>query len=59
MMEDVETVVKNNPGRSLLVAAVIGFLVGRAFAARFKDFVGEVVPGFHEQFQRNQGNADL
>jgi ElaB/YqjD/DUF883 family membrane-anchored ribosome-binding protein len=33
MMADVETVVKNNPGRSLLVAAVIGFLVGRAFTS--------------------------
>jgi ElaB/YqjD/DUF883 family membrane-anchored ribosome-binding protein len=33
MMADVETVVKNNPGRSLLAAAVIGFLVGRAFTS--------------------------
>ena len=33
MMADVETVVKNNPGRSLLVAAVIGYLVGRAFTS--------------------------
>ena len=32
MMDDVEIVVKNNPGRSLLVAGAIGFLVGRAFA---------------------------
>ena len=30
MMEDVEAVVKKNPGRSLLVAAAIGFLAGRA-----------------------------
>jgi ElaB/YqjD/DUF883 family membrane-anchored ribosome-binding protein len=33
MIEDVETVVKNHPGRSLLVAAGIGFLVGRAFTS--------------------------
>ena len=32
MMADVETVVKNNPGRSVLVAAAVGFLVGRAFS---------------------------
>jgi hypothetical protein len=32
MMADVETLVKNNPGRSLLAAGVIGFLVGRAFS---------------------------
>jgi ElaB/YqjD/DUF883 family membrane-anchored ribosome-binding protein len=32
MMADVETLVKNNPGRSLLVAAAIGFLVGRAIS---------------------------
>src|SRR5947207_306262 len=31
MMADVETLVKNNPGPSLLGAAIIGFLVGRAF----------------------------
>jgi ElaB/YqjD/DUF883 family membrane-anchored ribosome-binding protein len=31
MMADVETLVKNSPGPSLLVAAAIGFLVGRAF----------------------------
>lgn len=31
MMADVETLVKNNPGPALLTAAVIGFLVGRAF----------------------------
>jgi len=30
MMGDVETLVKNNPGPSLLAAAVFGFLVGRA-----------------------------
>jgi len=33
MMADVETLVKRNPGRSLLAAAVIGFLVGRAFSS--------------------------
>jgi ElaB/YqjD/DUF883 family membrane-anchored ribosome-binding protein len=32
MMADVETVVKNNPGPSLLAAAAIGFLVGRALS---------------------------
>jgi ElaB/YqjD/DUF883 family membrane-anchored ribosome-binding protein len=32
MMADVETLVKNNPGPSLLAAAVIGFLAGRAFS---------------------------
>lgn len=31
MMTDVETLVKNNPGPSLLAAAVMGFLAGRAF----------------------------
>jgi hypothetical protein len=30
-----------------------GALIGVA-ATRFKDFVGEVVPGFHEQFQRTE-----
>jgi hypothetical protein len=30
MMGDVETLVKNNPGPSLLAAALFGFLVGRA-----------------------------
>ena len=30
MMEDVEALVKNNPGPSLLAAGVIGFLLGRA-----------------------------
>jgi ElaB/YqjD/DUF883 family membrane-anchored ribosome-binding protein len=33
MMADIETLVKNNPGPSLLAAAVIGFLVGRAFSS--------------------------
>ena len=32
MMADVERLVKNNPGPSLLAAAAIGFLVGRAFS---------------------------
>jgi ElaB/YqjD/DUF883 family membrane-anchored ribosome-binding protein len=31
MMADVETVVKNNPGPALLVAAAFGFVLGRAF----------------------------
>jgi ElaB/YqjD/DUF883 family membrane-anchored ribosome-binding protein len=31
MMADVERLVKNNPGPALLSAAVVGFLVGRAF----------------------------
>jgi ElaB/YqjD/DUF883 family membrane-anchored ribosome-binding protein len=31
MMADVETLVKNNPGPSLILAAAIGFLVARAF----------------------------
>ena len=30
-----------------------GALIGVA-ATRFKDFVGEVVPGFHEEFQRTE-----
>jgi ElaB/YqjD/DUF883 family membrane-anchored ribosome-binding protein len=30
MMADVESLVKNNPGPSLIAAAAIGFLVGRA-----------------------------
>jgi len=30
-----------------------GALIGVA-ATRFKDFVGEVVPGFHEHFQRTE-----
>jgi len=33
MMADVETLVKNSPGPALLAAAVIGFLVGRAFSS--------------------------
>lgn len=33
MMADVETVVKNNPGSSLLAAAAVGFLIGRAFSS--------------------------
>ena len=33
MMSDVQTLVKNNPGPSLLAAAVAGFLVGRAFSS--------------------------
>jgi len=32
MMADVESVVKNNPGPSLVVAAAFGFLLGRAMA---------------------------
>jgi ElaB/YqjD/DUF883 family membrane-anchored ribosome-binding protein len=32
MMTDVETLVKNNPGPALMAAAVVGFLVGRAFS---------------------------
>jgi len=32
MMADVEQVVKNNPGPSLLAAAFVGFLAGRAFS---------------------------
>jgi len=31
MMADVETVVRRNPGPSLLAAGLLGFLVGRAF----------------------------
>ena len=33
-----------------------GALIGVA-ASRFKDFVGEVVPGFHEHFQRTEEKA--
>ena len=33
MMADVTTVVKNNPGASLVAAAVVGFLIGRAFSS--------------------------
>jgi ElaB/YqjD/DUF883 family membrane-anchored ribosome-binding protein len=32
MMSDLEQVVKNNPGPALLAAAVVGFLIGRAFS---------------------------
>ncbi len=32
MMADVEQLVKKNPGPSLVAAAVVGFLVGRAFS---------------------------
>jgi len=32
MMADVETVVKNNPGPALMVAAAFGFLLGRALS---------------------------
>lgn len=32
MMADVETLVKKNPGPALMAAAVVGFLVGRAFS---------------------------
>lgn len=31
MLSDVEEIVKRNPGPSLLIAAAIGFLIGRAF----------------------------
>jgi ElaB/YqjD/DUF883 family membrane-anchored ribosome-binding protein len=33
MMGDVEEVVKKNPGPSLFAAAIVGFLVGRAFTS--------------------------
>ncbi len=33
-----------------------GALIGVA-ATRFKDFVGEVVPGFHEEFQKTEEKA--
>ena len=33
-----------------------GALIGVA-AMRFKDFVGEIVPGFHEEFQRTEEKA--
>ena len=33
MMADVEQLVRNNPGASLLAAAVLGFLVARAFSS--------------------------
>ena len=32
MMEDIERVVKDNPGPSLLLAAIAGFVAGRAIA---------------------------
>ena len=32
MMEDVQKLVKNNPGPALLTAAVLGFLVARTFS---------------------------
>ena len=34
-----------------------GALIGVA-ATRFKDFVGQVVPGFHEEFQRTEEKAN-
>jgi ElaB/YqjD/DUF883 family membrane-anchored ribosome-binding protein len=34
MMVDVEDLVKKNPGPALVVAAVLGFLVARAFSSR-------------------------
>ena len=34
MVADVGTLVKNNPGRSLVAAAVVGFLVARAFSGK-------------------------
>jgi len=37
MMSDVETIVKNNPGPSLLIAAALGFLVARAFSSSSND----------------------
>jgi hypothetical protein len=36
--------------------SIKGALIGVA-ATRFKDFVGEIVPGFHEQFQRAEEKA--
>jgi ElaB/YqjD/DUF883 family membrane-anchored ribosome-binding protein len=33
MMADVEELARNNPGPSLLAAAIVGFLVGRAFSS--------------------------
>jgi hypothetical protein len=33
-----------------------GALIGVA-STRFKDFVGEVIPGFHEQYQRTEEKA--
>jgi ElaB/YqjD/DUF883 family membrane-anchored ribosome-binding protein len=34
MMSDVETVVRNNPGPALIVAAALGFILGRAIVRR-------------------------
>ena len=34
MLADVERVVKNNPGPSLVIAAAFGFVLGRAFHSR-------------------------
>lgn len=34
MMADVERLVKNNPGASLMAAAALGFLIGRTFSSR-------------------------
>jgi len=34
-----------------------GALIGVA-ATRFKDFVGEIVPGFHEEFRQAKGKAE-
>lgn len=33
MIADVRTLIKSNPGRSLLAAAFVGFFVGRAFSS--------------------------
>jgi ElaB/YqjD/DUF883 family membrane-anchored ribosome-binding protein len=35
MFSDVEDVVRRNPGPSLLIAASIGFLIGRAFREEY------------------------
>jgi hypothetical protein len=37
--------------------SIKGALIG-VLAMRFKDFVGEIVPGFHEQFQRTEAKAE-
>lgn len=34
MVEDVKSLVKNNPGPALLSAIVVGFLLGRSFSSR-------------------------
>jgi ElaB/YqjD/DUF883 family membrane-anchored ribosome-binding protein len=34
MMADLERLVKNNPGPSLLAAAIVGYLAGRTFTSR-------------------------